>query len=295
LIDLRSPGGSYSNAMIALEFPAYLIQHHAKVLWLMHTANTREVVNETAGDTAATASVLAGPSREVFLAAERELTADARAIRSMSVAVSYQIRRRLALDTPTLYPPPPKIDGLAWLEDDGFLLVPVDRLSEQRVRLVLEALALAPTRIPARLLSTRSACRFDEEVKAAIARLDLTGSVSWLGTVGEHELAGLYARCRAALYPPVAETLAWETMYAMQAAKPMITCSDSGATAELVRHGETGWIVQPDPEALAVILERAWNDPGFTRVVGRSARQAYDDLELSWPRVARELLDEVAP
>ena len=37
----------------------------------------------------------------------------------------------------------------------------------------------------------------------------------------------------------------------MLAGKPVITCTDSGGTAELVRDGVNGLVVEPTPEALA--------------------------------------------
>ncbi|MGT2491382.1 glycosyltransferase [Cupriavidus basilensis] len=41
------------------------------------------------------------------------------------------------------------------------------------------------------------------------------------------------------------------TLEAMLSSKPVLTCTDSGGPLEFVRDGENGWIVPPEPAALA--------------------------------------------
>jgi glycosyltransferase involved in cell wall biosynthesis len=70
-----------------------------------------------------------------------------------------------------------------------------------------------------------------------------------------------------------------------------VIAKDAYGPAEIVDHGETGWLVQPDDEeALADALVDAVNDPGKRARKGeaayREARERY-----AWPALARRVAD----
>jgi glycosyltransferase involved in cell wall biosynthesis len=70
-----------------------------------------------------------------------------------------------------------------------------------------------------------------------------------------------------------------------------VIAKDAYGPAEIVDHGETGWLVEPDDEeALAAALVDAVNDPGKRARKGeaayREARERY-----AWPALARGVAD----
>jgi glycosyltransferase involved in cell wall biosynthesis len=77
------------------------------------------------------------------------------------------------------------------------------------------------------------------------------------------------ARCRAVVFVPHDEDYGFVTVEAFAAAKPVITCQDSGGPLELVRDGENGWIVPPTPADVARAMAAAMDSPGLAERMGQ--------------------------
>ena len=76
----------------------------------------------------------------------------------------------------------------------------------------------------------------------------------------------------------------------MLAAKPVITCRDSGGPLEFVRDGETGRVVEPTPQALADAMDAIWEQRATARAWGEAGRDCYHKLGIAWPKVIESLL-----
>jgi glycosyltransferase involved in cell wall biosynthesis len=100
----------------------------------------------------------------------------------------------------------------------------------------------------------------------------------------------LYAYARGVVFPPYDEDYGYVTLEAMLAAKPVVTCSDSGGVLEFVRHRETGLVAAPEPEKLAEALDELWQNPVRAREFGDAGRDHYDSLGISWGNVIERLL-----
>jgi len=81
------------------------------------------------------------------------------------------------------------------------------------------------------------------------------------------------------------------TLEAMLAAKPVITCADSGGPLAFVQPGHTGWVTEPTPQALAAALDDAWATPQRSAEMGRAGRAAYQQQGISWDLVVARLLE----
>ena len=86
---------------------------------------------------------------------------------------------------------------------------------------------------------------------------------------------------------PHEEDFGLVTLEAMRAGKPVITASDSGGTAELVSHGETGLVVEPTPEALAAAIDELWSDRRAAKRMGRAGLERA--RKVTWDGLVREL------
>jgi len=76
----------------------------------------------------------------------------------------------------------------------------------------------------------------------------------------------------------------------MLAAKPVITCTDSGGPLEFVRAGDTGLITESTPQALATALDALWENRTRAKHMGELGCAHYHSLNISWDSVVRRLL-----
>jgi glycosyltransferase involved in cell wall biosynthesis len=115
--------------------------------------------------------------------------------------------------------------------------------------------------------------------------------VRFVGAVSRAEMIALYARCAAVFFGPLDEDYGYVTLEAMLSGKPVITCTDSGGPLEFVLHGETGWIAEPHPEAVAVALEKVMADPVAAAEMGRAGRERIEAMEIGWDHVVAQLIE----
>ncbi|MBV8653192.1 MAG: glycosyltransferase [Alphaproteobacteria bacterium] len=123
--------------------------------------------------------------------------------------------------------------------------------------------------------------------------------VSRLGFVrDERLLAAAYAAADIALAPAIVENLPNSILEAMACGVPAVAF-DAGGIAELVRHGETGWLAAPGaPEGLVEGLDRLTSDGDLRARLGAAASafiaEAHDaSREVdAFARLYEELLEE---
>jgi phosphatidylinositol alpha-1,6-mannosyltransferase len=121
-----------------------------------------------------------------------------------------------------------------------------------------------------------------------------TGPVAWADIPPYLDAADVFAmptRTRRFGFEP--EALGIVTLEASATGLPVVI-GDSGGTPDTVRHGETGYLVDPyNPTAVAVRLIELLSDPAKAQRMGEAGRRWVTD-EWSWERsgaTLRELLD----
>ena len=175
--------------------------------------------------------------------------------------------------------------GLAGLhEGRGRYLFTVSRLDvPKRIELLIGAMRHVSARVELKIAGAGP----DEARLRELAGGDQR--ISFCGRVGDAELTELYAGARAVAFVPHEEDFGYVTLEAMLAAKPVITASDSGGTAELVTDGVTGLVAEPTPEALAAAIDRLWSDKRAARRMGEAGRERARRVD--WDGLVRELTE----
>ena len=110
-----------------------------------------------------------------------------------------------------------------------------------------------------------------------MSRLDLGGSVEFLGSCRPEEIPRLMAGARALVVPSIYEGMPLVILEAMAAGLPVVASRVSGIP-EVVQDGESGWLVPPeDIWALVAALEAVQRDPAEARrrgLVGQALVEA---------------------
>ena len=127
------------------------------------------------------------------------------------------------------------------------------------------------------------------------------GEVRFLGAVADDELVDLYRSAAVLVLPSVdvtcygkpiriSELLGLSVLEAMACGTPVIA-SRLGGLREVVRHGETGFLVEPgDVVGLRATLEQLLASPSLARELGDNARQLAVE-RFTWDACARRCLD----
>jgi len=161
----------------------------------------------------------------------------------------------------------------------------------KRQDLVLKALAKTRRPVRVKFAGTSEAPGYLVELQRTTAKLGIEDRVDWQGGVSDPEKYDLYARCTGVVYPPLNEDLGYVTLESMIAAKPLITCSDSGGPLEFIDDRVNGIVCEPRPEALAAAMDELWENRSMAIRFGEAGRQKYSDAKISWPHVVERLLN----
>jgi glycosyltransferase involved in cell wall biosynthesis len=292
LLDLTEVAGTPVDLLIGLKFPAYLIPHPNKVVWVLHQHRTAyELWDHPLGD------LIYAPTgaqvRDAIQAADRKILGEAKALYANSGNVARRLKQYCELESTPLYHPPPHAEKFYCAETAAdYLFFPSRLCRPKRQSLVIEALAHSVQPVRVRFAGTPDYPAYVDELKALARKLKVHNRVEWLGQVTEDEKRRLYAEARGVVYPPIDEDYGYVTLEAMLASKPVITCADSGGPLEFVVNHETGLIAEPTAASLASAMDELWTKAAQAREWGTLGRALYEKMDISWANVVRKLVNQ---
>jgi len=288
LTDVSQTGeGERVDRVISLRFPSYAVRHPAHVSWLNHTMREYyDLWDSFAARLSPQGRVKERIRRALIHAADNYLLRhNVMRLFAQSATIQDRLWRYNHLRADVLHPPPPqrpyRTDGY------GDYLFFASRLSPlKRADLVVRALA--------RPAAARVRCVIggdgDERprVEALARELGVADRVTFTGRLDEDSLVRHLAACRAVVFVPQDEDYGFVTVEAFASGKAVITAQDSGGPLEFVRDGDTGCVVAPDPDALAVALANMMDSPSDAERMGANARQRV--ATLTWDRAVDALM-----
>ncbi len=294
LLDLTEVNGAPVDLVIGLKFPAYLVPHPRKALWILHQHRTAyELWDHPLGD------IIYYPNgkqiRDAIIRADCALIPEARRVFANSRNVARRLQKFNGITATPLYHPPAHAEKFYAAPAENFLFYPSRLCLPKRQFLALEA--LAQTRPPVRLCFAGVADfpAYRDELQEMAKRLKVRDRVEWLGQISEEEKRDRFARALGVVYTPVDEDYGYVTLEAMLSSKPVITCTDSGGTLEFVEHEKTGLVTEPTPAALAAAFDYLWTHRDEAAAWGATGRESYERKDISWANVVKQLLaDEEA-
>ena len=290
LLDVTEAAGLRVDLLIGLKFPAYLIPHPNKVLWILHQYRTAyELWDHALSD------LIHWPNgaeiRDAIRQADRQILPEAKSIFANSGNVARRLKDFCGIEAVPLYHPPPHASRFYCAAETREYLFFPSRLNRlKRQSLVLEALARTREAVRVSFAGAPAEPDYAEELRALARKLKVHERTEWLGEVTEEEKRRLYAHALGVIYTPLDEDYGYVTLEAMLSSKSLITCTDSGGPLEFVRDGETGLVSEPTPEALAAAMDKLWARPEQAKAWGERGKVLYEKLDITWPHVVRRLL-----
>ena len=288
LLDLTEIHGTRVDRLIGLKFPAYLIPHPNKVIWVLHQHRAAYDLWDYPFEELS-ASPRGVIVREAIRRAD-QLLAEARMVFANSKNIANRLGHFCGINATPLYHPPPHAEDFFCAEAADYFFFPSRLSASKRQSLILEALALTREKVKVRFAGVADSVEYGKRLKELAAKLGVETRVEWLGSITEEEKIENYARSLAVIFPPVDEDYGYITLEAMLSSKAVVTCDDSGGPLEFVSPQKTGLVTKPNPAALAEALDELWRDRTLAAKLGRAGHEAYERLGLSWSEVVKKLL-----
>ncbi len=288
LLDLTESTGIRVDRLIGLRFPAYLIPHPNKVIWLLHQHRTAyelwgtpycDLVHYPDGERV----------RNIIIHADTNLMPEARRIFCNSANVARRLKNFNGLAGVPLYHPPNDFEKLYTGSPGDYIFYPsrLDPLKRQDMLIR----AMAQTRSPVRaVIAGRGPDK--EELKKLLKELGVSRKVEIVGFISEEEKRQYYAGALGVCYIPYNEDYGYVTLEAFLSRKPLVTTTDSGGPLEFVEHGVNGRVSAPDPENLAREIDYLYEERSDSTEMGEAGYQKIVSMDITWDRVVQKLTEE---
>ncbi|SJN12183.1 Glycosyltransferase [Halomonas citrativorans] len=281
-LNVQNPNDVSVDRVISLQFPAYGVAHPEHVVWLMHQHRACYELFDPA-----TASPAQAELKAQVEAFDNRHLRQAKKCFANSARVAERLKHYNQLNAEPLYHPPYQAERFTCADDWGYIFYPSRLEPLKRQALLIEAMHY--TRTPVSLLLAGEGSQY-ESLAALIEQHGLQDRVRLLGYCNENEKQALYAHSLAVAFPAFDEDYGYITLEAMLAAKPVITCTDSGGPTAFVEPGQTGWIVPPEAQALADAMDAAYANRKKAQQWGQEGRIHYQQQHISWNRVVEKLM-----
>jgi glycosyltransferase involved in cell wall biosynthesis len=279
-----------ADLLVAIRTPSYLLRHPNKRLWFIHHhRGAYDLWGTPYQDIPATPEGLA--VRDAIVSADDLYLREATKIFTNSQIVADRLWEFNELASEVLYPPLGAPERFVSAPADDYVFYPCRITGHKRQQLAIEAAACLHT--DARLVIA-GAPDSPEQLAPLLELVERDGLAERVQLIphwiSEQQKADLIAHSMGILYIPFLEdSYGYVTLEAFQAAKPVITCADSGGTLEIVEDAHNGLIVEPEPDAVAGAIDRLRVDPSLAAAMGERGRETLHVKEISWDRVVERL------
>jgi glycosyltransferase involved in cell wall biosynthesis len=286
MLDLTSANGTPVDLVVGMRFPAYLVAHERKVLWILHQHRSAYNLWGTPFDDLSTYPEGAR-IREWIHQCDKQFIPQAKKVFANSRTVAHRLKQYNNIESEPLYHPPPLADKLRTGEQGDYVFYPSRLEPQKRQELLIEAAKHCRTPVKIELAGSS---HDPQKYKSLIAQHGVTDRVVIRGFVSEPEMVDLYANSLGVCYLPFDEDYGYVTLEAMLSGKPVIVAKDGGGAAELVEHSVTGTTVECEPRAIAEALDDLYENRAHAHRMGKTAYEKATSLNLSWENVVRKII-----
>ena len=293
-LDVSEFNGVKIDLAICLKFPAYLMRHPNKVFWILHQHRQAYDMWDS-GDTDLFNDGNGQCVREAIRVADNAELGGASRIFANSANVAKRLLHYNNVVAKPLYHPPPLADRLSRGEYGGYYYYPSRISASKRQDFVLRSLAHADKSVRVVFSGAPDNPEYGRGLMELAHDLGVADRVEWRGFVSEQEMVDLYAGARGVIFTPVDEDLGYIALEAMLAGKPLLTLSDAGEPAALVRDDIEGLVVAPEHQLFAEAMNRLMSRPTLARSLGAASFERYQTLDISWAHAISTLTQADAP
>jgi glycosyltransferase involved in cell wall biosynthesis len=286
LLDLSAANGQPVDLVVGMKFPAYLVRHKKKVLWILHQHRSAYNLWGTPFDDLSTYPEGVRIREWIKHCDERFIT-EAKKVFANSRTVAERLKHYNNIESEPLYHPPPLADKLITGEQGDYIFYPSRLEPQKRQELLIEAMRLVETPVKVVFAGVSGNAKHYENL---IKQHRVADRVVMRGFISDEEMIESYANCLGVCYLPFDEDYGYVTLEGMLSAKPVIVSRDSGGAAELIEHECNGLLVEPEPRAIADSLDNLYSNRERARRMGEQGCESVAAMDLSWSKVVDKLI-----
>ncbi len=290
-LDLSESNGLEVDMVIALKFPAYLVPHERKVVWLIHQHRSAYELWDHS-EFADLSKQIEGPEiRDMVVQSDRVALGESKRIFTNSRNVQERLWGSIRLSSEVLYHRSPIVEALLPRDPGPYgdhVVFPSRLEGLKRQSLAVEAMRYVKTGVRLVLVGGGP----DEPaIRAQVARHGLERRVEVAGRLPDERLHELYLSALGVYYGPYDEDYGYVTIEAFAAHRPVVTLRDAGGPLEFVTDGETGLVTPPEPEAIAHAFDVLYANRPKAQAMGRAGNALVRERVPDWPEVVARLTD----
>ena len=279
------------DRVIALKFPAYLIRHPHKTLWLLHQYRQAYDLYD-AGQTNLPPGKQGDQLRALIRNADNESFRESRNIFCNSEVTQARLRQYNGFHAEVLLPPINDPELFPGGETGDYIFAGGRINAMKRQHLLVEAMRHAGKGVKLLIAGPPDEPADARRLVEAVERLGLGDRVRLDMRFLPRETYARYVNGAVAVaYLPFDEdSLGYVAMEAAMAGKALISTTDSGGILGLARHDVTGLVAEPDPVALADAMSLLAYDRKRASGFGAAARKHWQGMGINWSGTVEALL-----
>ncbi len=281
------------DKVIAFKFPSYYIKHPNKVLWLIHQFRQVYDLWETSYQNIPKTN-LGLKIKGFIIKSDNIFLKEPKKIYTNSKIVSLRLKQYNNLNSEVLYPPALNPEQFYFREYGNFVFYPSRITKIKRQCLAIESMRYVKTNVKLIIAGNPDTEEELKQINRLIEEYNLKDKVKVIARwISEKEKNNLLADSLACLYIPYNEdSYGFVSLESYYSKKPIITCSDSGGTLELIKDGINGYISTPEPKALAEIMDKLYSNKKLTKKLGETGYEKLISMKIGWDNVIKKLLDK---
>jgi glycosyltransferase involved in cell wall biosynthesis len=286
--DIEEDGlGRAIHQVITFRFPSYAVKHPQHVCWLNH--RLREYYDQWTflySQLSPKGKLKETMRRHLIHALDtRLLKHNVTKLYAQSRTIQERLQRWGRIESEVLYPPPPQRHYHTESYDN--FIFSVSRLQRlKRLALLVESFKHVKNKNLKAIIVGDGPEKMD--IVQKIKDNNLEERVILLGKATETIVLDHFASCRAVFFAPEQEDYGFVTGESFSSRKAVITATDSGGPAELVKNGETGFVCEPSPKVIAEKMDRLAEDEALAQRMGENGYNFIS--QITWEKTVKKLV-----
>ena len=284
-----------TDLVIALKFPAYYVKHPKKKLWLLHQFRQAYDLHNTEYGMFSDSNPSDVAIRQAIKTMDNKVLRDLEGkIFTNSKVVSDRLFKYNGIKSEVLFPPLMdasiyKVTG----ECGDYIFYPSRVNHSKRQWMVVEAMRYTKSAVKLVVAGKGDSPDDEKFLMELIEKYSLQDKVTYLNRfISEEEKVTLFEKALAGIYVPFDEdSYGYVTLEGFQAGKAMISCKDAGGTDVVVKDGETGYMTDSTPEAIAEAMDKMYLNKPKTIEMGLNGLPLLEKLGITWDNVIRRLTE----